>query len=266
MVKRISVTCPVAAVAMLISGLLGTVVPASAPAAVRAPIQAGLNQAGPNIGYGTESSLNWAGYGVSGSGPYTRVEGSWVQPKVTCPVKTLQVSAFWVGIDGLSGSDGTIEQIGTDSDCSGGAGDYYAWFEMVPKNVVYLPTSKYPVAAGETMHAEVSASGRSFTLQIEALAGSLVLWHFSTIQTASTLPQESSAEWIAEEPCSGSKCQLANFGSVTFSNAEADGTSIASYKKFTELTMATKNSVTIKARPSALSSAGTGFKVTWAHN
>jgi hypothetical protein len=278
MVKRTGVVRLVAGMTLLVStllvspslvnGVLGAGV--SAPAAGHSPLASPHHQNGPNQSYGTASSLDWAGYAVTGSTPFSKVEGSWTQPQVTCPSKTTQqLSAFWVGIDGLSAKDGTIEQIGTDSDCSGGAPDYYAWFQMYPKAVVFLPTSQYPVSAGETISAEISGSGKNFALQIEGLAGGLVLWHYSTYATTTTAAQESSAEWIAEVPCSTSKCiigPLADFGSVAFTNATANGSAISSSAfKSTELTMTTKSKIT-KARPSALTAGGTAFKVTWEHN
>ena len=249
-------------------GPAGPVTPVSAPkGSSLTALPTGLQRAGGNVSSGTATSENWAGYGVSGA-TFTAVQGSWTQPRATCPTSTKQLASFWVGIDGLSGADPTIEQVGTDSDCVAGGGDYYAWYEMDPKGVNYLSSSKYPVVAGETIGAAVSASGKVFTLSIEALSGGVVKWRFSTNQTTSTLPQESSAEWIAETPCRGSSCvigQLADFGAVAFTHVSADGLAVSSYKAKTELTMTNKKTTIIKARPSALTSGGTAFTVTWDH-
>ena len=150
--------------ASVIATGIGIAASGVAGSAVRSP-----QWAGPNDGYGTASSLDWAGYGVS-AGTFTKVAGSWVQPKATCPAKPSEGAAFWVGIDGLAKTDKTVEQIGTDSDCVKGSGpSYYAWYEMYPKTAVFLPQTKYPVMSGETIAAEVSASGKTRSRSRSAL-------------------------------------------------------------------------------------------------
>ncbi len=230
------------------------------------PLRAGLNQ-----GNGAESSLSWAGYAVSG-GTFAKVGGTWNEPRVTCPSKPTQRAAFWVGIDGLSApKDPTVEQVGTSSDCVAGKGQtYYAWFQMYPSPLVKLSVSKYQVLPGETFTAQVSGSGKTYVLTIDAAYAGVAVWSFSTKQTAKTTPQASSAEWITEAPCVGSPCTvlpLADFGSVSFSGISATGRA-SSTKGFTdtELTMTTKDSGTVKARPSALTSGGKAFSVTWLHS
>lgn len=50
---------------------------------------------------------------------------------MTCPSHSAQYASFWVGIDGYS--SGSVEQLGTHSDCVGkGRASYYAWWEMYP--------------------------------------------------------------------------------------------------------------------------------------
>lgn len=238
---------------------------------------------------GASASVNWSGYADTGS-TFTNVAGSWIQPTATCPSNASQLASFWVGIDGYSSKDDAVEQIGTDSDCAkthgkgsvngpngkgggngkgGKTGDasYYAWYEFYPQLPVFLSTSTYPVAPGDSMSAQVSASGASFTL---TLTDSTEKWTYSTVQTLSPIPAESSAEWIAESPQACSKkcgnAQLADFGSVSFSGASANGQAISS-PSFTdeEITMEKKNGKVIKAQPSALSDDGTAFSITWEH-
>jgi hypothetical protein len=247
----------------------GVTAPQAAPVA-SPPVHSASFRAGPNDGYGAQSSLNWAGYGVSG-GVFTKAAGSWTQPKATCPTKvtTSQGSAFWVGLDGLAAKDPTVEQVGTDSDCVKGAGaSYYAWFQMYPKAAFFLPTSKYPVVPGETIDAQVSVAAKVFTLTISAASGGVAKWHFSTSQAESSALQ-SSAELITEAPCVGSPCKivpLTDFGTVNFTGASFNGKAISSAGfTVTKLTMTTSGSKTVKARPSSLASGGTGFSVTWLH-
>ena len=220
---------------------------------------------------GVQTSLDWAGYAVTGS-TFTNVAGSWTQPTATCPKNKLQEAAFWVGIDGYSPSDPTVQQIGTDSDCTkakgktGGGPHYYAWYQLYPQSDVVLSGSLYPVAPGDAVTASVSASGSVYTLAISD--GSK--WHYSINQTPETQPQNSSAEWIAEAPCTGSKCKvlpLAAFGSIGFINASANHQPI-SYSGFTDnqIDMTNKGGKKTKARTSALSDGGSGFSVTWVSN
>jgi len=159
----------------------------------------------------TAKSHNWAGYAVWGKGvTFHSAVGSWTEPAASCPSNAVQGASFWVGIDGYLKNSRTVEQIGTDSDCSGGA-TYFAWWEMYPGPVNPIPD---PVSPGDSMTADVSAVGTSFTL---TLSDNSQGWSFTTTQSSSV--QESSAEWIAESPvgCNGcSSGKLADFGSVTF--------------------------------------------------
>ena len=237
-----------------------------------ASLPSGAYVAGPNEAKGAESSGNWAGYGVSG-GTFTKVAGSWVQPKSTCPAKPNEGAAFWVGIDGLATTDSTVEQIGTDSDCIAGTGPtYYAWYQMYPtKKEVNLPQATYPVVPGETIAAQVSAATKTtFTLTISATSGGVLKWHFSTKQTLAKAAKVSSVEWIAEAPCVKTKtsCQtlpLANFGTVNFSGLSVVGKASKTGFTDTEITMKDPKTSTVKARPSALSPSKTAFSVTWLH-
>ena len=203
-------------------------------------------------------STNWSGYATtSGSGHYTDVKGSWKQPTATCSSGQTAYSAFWVGIDGDNSN--TVEQTGTDADCSRGTPTYYAWYEMYPKFPVNL--SK-PVGPGDTMSAEVKYTGSgAFQLTISDSSRG---WSFSTKQTLRKASR-SSAEWIAEAPSSsGGVLPLANFGTVNFSNCTANGISIASSPNVDEIVMATTGG-TVKAQPSSLSG-GSAFGVTWKHS
>jgi hypothetical protein len=217
------------------------------------------------------TSTNWSGYATESGSKFTYVTGTWTQPSVTCSSRSAQYASFWAGIDGYS-SD-SVEQLGTDSDCTGkNSPSYYAWYEMYPANSVDISTSTYPVKPGDTMTASVSVSGTSFTLK---LTDSTKGWTFSTTQSGSGLSQ-SSAELIAESPeiCSV-RCklaQLADFGTVNFSNAQAavSGGSAEPFSSFTsdsgphEIVMDTSNG-TVRAQPSALNN-GEAFSIAWEHD
>ncbi len=219
-----------------------------------------------------DHSLNWSGYVDTGT-TFTSVAGSWTQPAAVCPANKLEQAAFWVGLDGDSPMDTSVEQVGTDSDCvkkvkkvPGGA-RYYAWYELYPDAVVVLPTSTYPVVAGDSISASVHGSGADYTVAIS----DGTRWKFSLPVTAPAVEEDASAEWIAEAPLSCTPvgvCKpvsLADFGTVTFTGASADGEPINGPGFTSEAVTMTKNvkGTVLEAQPSALAAGGAGFTVTW---
>jgi hypothetical protein len=273
-----------APVALLASIALSSQPASAAPGVSAAATIPGGGQPAPNQGVGNlprtgkgeSNSLDWAGYAVTGT-PVTSVAGSWVEPTAVCPVSKVEQSAFWVGIDGYAATDPTVQQIGTDADCTKkvkkvpGGPSYYAWFEMYPQGLVVLPTGIYPVAPGDVLSASVTVVGSSsYTLAI-ADAGR---WTYSTTQVAgTTVPLNASAEWIAEAPtsCVASKCKvlpLADFGSVVFSGATVNRLAINATGLTDNLITMTKTikGKTVKASTSALDVTGHSFTVTWLTN
>ena len=205
----------------------------------------------PNHRITRSTSTNWAGYSATG-GTFTSVSATWKQPAAACTSATAY-SSFWVGLDG----DGTntVEQIGTDADCSGGKPVYYAWYEMYPKFPVNLSLTINP---GDTVSAKVTTGGNgSFTLTIRdtTTGGS-----FTTTQKLRHA-KLGSAEVIAEAPSSGGVLPLANFGTVGFSAATVNGQPIGSFNP-DRIDMV--SGTTTKATTSALSG-GTAFSVKWNH-
>ena len=249
--------------ALLLTGLLAASLAAGSPASTSTRTAAVLKHGPPAFLIGHSSSLNWSGYSsYSGNGStFTDVKGSWIQPTATCSTKT-SYSSFWVGLDGYSSS--SVEQLGTEADCSHGSPVYYAWWEMYPN-----PSHSIQVVSvkpGVSYSAEVHYNGGgSFTLSLSGGGGQ----SFTTTQTLSN-PSLSSAEWIAEAPsmCAGN-CRplpLANFGKVNFSGSSANGNAINnSAWSYDPLTMVTSGS-TVKAAPSGLDASGSAFSVTWAHS
>ena len=207
---------------------------------------------GPNHKLTNSTSTNWSGYAATGS-RFTSVSASWTEPSVVC--SGTAYSSFWVGIDG--DTSGTVEQTGTDADCSGSTPQYYAWYEMYPK----FPTNLgNPVQPGDALSASVTTDGVGrFTLTI---ADSTQNWTFTTTQRLKSAAL-ASAEVIAEAPSSRSGVlPLADFGAVNFANATANGVSLASLNP-DPITMVSGS--TVKAQPSSISSSGS-FSVTWQHS
>lgn len=219
--------------------------------------------AGPRIRAGNSNSLNWSGYAVETSltSPASNVasdaKGQWVVPGVTCGRQNTY-SAAWVGIDGYSSS--TVEQIGTEHDCYKGQPRYYTWFEMYPKRGFLI--SSVPISANNTITAEVKyiggSSGNDFLLSIGNVTTGK---SFSTVQSLAAKRQ--SAEWIVEAP--GVSTALANFGTLSFSNAQATlGANTGTINAFPndKITMVDRQG-RIRAQPSDLSGSGSSFSITW---
>jgi hypothetical protein len=193
--------------------------------------------------YAVWGSSNWSGIDLNTvSSAVTKVTGSWQVPTVTG--SGYGYSSTWVGIDGDQSS--TVEQIGTEQDtvataAHDGTPQYYAWYEMYPAYAYYATvtlngtTTPAPVSPGDQITATVEykgtqGSGRKlddfFQLTITDSTPSANYpqgWTFTTLQAVPShkVAQRSSAEWIEEAPSSGSVLPLANFGSVTFTGAQA---------------------------------------------
>jgi hypothetical protein len=205
----------------------------------------------PNHKISNSTSTNWSGYAVTG-GKYTTVTSTWVQPSVTC--NGTAYSSFWVGIDG--DTSGTVEQTGTEADCSGSTPRYSAWYEMYPKFPV---TYSNPVVPGDHFTGTVTTDGRGdFTL---TLSNTTRGWTQSVAKRLKSA-KLASAEVIAEAPSSsGGVLPLANFGTVSFSGAKVNGALLTSSTP--GLDAITMQGSTVKAQPSGISSGS--FSVTWKH-
>ena len=226
---------------------------------IAAAISATAGGATPRVWHGpihmrtNSTSTNWSGYAVTG-GRYTSVSASWTQPTATC--SGTAYSSFWVGLDGDTSS--TVEQTGTDADCSGSTPRYYAWYEMYPKFPVNLSGTVRP---GDHLSASVTTNGSgTFTLTI---ADSTQGWTFTTNQRLKRATL-ASAEVIAEAPSSsGGVLPLANFGTVSFSGARANGALLTSSTPGIDaITM--KSGSTVKAQPGSISNGS--FSVAWKHS
>jgi hypothetical protein len=230
------------------------------PAAVKGFNPGGLlkpasGQARPAIGRvrHAEESTNWSGYAVTGgTGAYTSISASWTQPTGTCS-RGNQYSSFWVGLDGFNSS--SVEQTGSEVDCSGRTAEYYAWYEMYPAYPVNYSNTVRP---GDHFTASVTFSGtRTYTLKISDTTQG---WSHTTTKKESGLSR-SSAEVITEAPSSSSGVlPLANFGTVRYSASAANGTSLGTQAP-TAIVMINSSGAD-KDSTSAISSGG-AFTNTW---
>jgi hypothetical protein len=180
----------------------------------------------PNIKTRAGTSENWSGYVAASNlsspanGFVNSVTGSWVIPTLTCNSSKDTYVATWVGIDGFSASDATVEQIGTETDCVNSVQSNYAWVEFYP--------GPSRIIRGIAVH-----NGDSFKASVTYIGGSLFAMSITDLTTGQSysrtynaIAQRQSAEWVVEAPSLSSPSPplqvlpLANFGTVNFSNAQ----------------------------------------------
>ncbi|HEX4834426.1 MAG TPA: G1 family glutamic endopeptidase [Trebonia sp.] len=217
------------------------------------------SQIRPDTGTTTQvTSTNWSGYADLGT-TFTRVASSWTEPTPSCSGSSEQLAAFWVGIDGFSSS--SVEQDGTLIECYAGGTYQYTWWEMYPTNAIQVVGTS--LAAGDHITSVVSRSGSSYTLTVTDSTHTAN--SFSRTESCTSC-SNNSAEWIAEAPSSSSGVlPLAKFSTWTNSSSSVTGASLGtgtiSLYNNDEITMTPP----LKAQPSALTSGGATFTVTWKH-
>ncbi len=230
---------------------------AGSAAATHVPTLGTAQLLGVTAGTTKAYSTNWAGYAIT-KGSVTDVQGSWVQPKVSCPSPTAYLySSVWVGIDG-DGSN-TVEQTGTSAYCEAGVAVYSAWYEFYPAAPV---TISWSVAPGDHMTASVSASGTSFTAKIT----DVTTGNTKSVTKSVSSATRHSAEWIVEAPYSNGVLPLAHFSKVTFTSCNATlagSTHTISGWANQKLIMVNNAGTMEKALPGALSRGGSTFSVKW---
>lgn len=200
------------------------------------------------------TSSNWSGYAAYNS-TFNSVSASWTQPSLKCSSGD-GYSSYWVGLDGYNTS--TVEQLGTEGDCSGGSASFYAWFEMYPKPGYYINT--ITVHPGDVFNASVTYSGGKYTLSLTDVTTNK---SFSTSQRMNKA-QRASAEAIVEAPWSGGVLPLANFGTANFTNSLANGKALGSYANLDPITML--NPYGMKSTPSAFDTSTLKiFSLTWSN-
>ncbi|MFZ0479948.1 MAG: G1 family glutamic endopeptidase [Terriglobales bacterium] len=221
-------------------------------------------------------NLSWAGYAVTGS-DFTAVNGSWTVTEPNCSKTPDTYSSEWVGIDGWD-SD-TVEQIGTDTDCTGKTPYFYVWYEFFPLNTVVI--SDVSIKAGDVFSASViyegsneytvsiknDTTGQSFSKKVK-FGGAV----------GSGTPKRNSAEWIMEMD-SGGELALTDFGTDSFgqyytgvSGGTDTAVDSAHSGPITDFGSAVQKSITTQngestspktSLPSNLAPDGSSFTVKW---
>ncbi|MDD1678122.1 MAG: hypothetical protein LUO93_02920 [Methanomicrobiales archaeon] len=215
-------------------------------------------------------SVNWAGYVVETTFEYPdknaieAVEAVWNVPAVNCSSAERKEysSAFWVGIDGFS--SGSVEQIGTDSDCIRGSAVYYAWYELYPRDSVTLDLV---ITSGDEIHAKVMYLGdRQFMFSLTDITSNQSVY---LNETTTTTVERNSAEWIAEAPVYRHQIlPLSEFGPVEFMNVSVtvNGTTgpiISDQWEYRSIVMEAPDG-TLKAFPTGVVNENR-FTIIWEH-
>jgi hypothetical protein len=199
------------------------------------------------------ASQNWAGYAAHAKA-YKKISASWVEPPAHCTASHT-FSSFWVGLDGYSSN--SVEQTGSEVDCTRGHAKYSGWYEMYPALPV---TFSSPVRPGDHFTGSVTFTGNGhYTLVLKDTTQG---WS-RTVHKTRNGARRSSAEVVAEAPSSGGILPLTNFGTAHFSNAKVNGGAMGSANP-TKIIMV-NGSGRAKASVSALAG-GAAFSVKWLHS
>ena len=254
---------PLAGLALVAGSVAASAPAAAAGRAPHAPAAAHpvrpvihlIRPGNPMIGHGfprinQATSSNWSGYAATGS--FHSVSANWTEPTGHCTSAT-RYASFWVGLDGFNSS--TVEQTGSEVDCSGGRPVYYSWYEMYPAAPHNFSNTVRP---GDHFSGSVTYNGgSSYTLVLQDITQG---WKH-TVNKSLSGAANSSAEVIAEAPSSlVAVLPLANFGTVNFSKSTANGSPIGNFAP-TRIVMV-DNSGRPKDSVSSLTGGG-NFSATW---
>jgi hypothetical protein len=210
-------------------------------------------------------SFDWGGYSVASNALYPQpaivsVSGSWMVPSVM-PTTENAFSAAWIGIGGQN--DASLIQVGTEQDYVNGQASYSLWYEMLPDNAIKIPnvtiSPSDKISASITL---VNSDTNEWLVQITDVTngqGFRGVFQYNSSRLT--------AEWIIERPTVNNQVTtLANFGSVTFTEATAQiGTTngtISSFPNY-KIYMQTRQNTDLVAL-SDLSSDGSSFTATYA--
>jgi len=159
-------------------------------------------------------SYNWSGFAdvQTSTTPISSVSGRWTIPQVNClGGRYRNQDAFlaqWVGLDGFT--DGTVEQLGTATQCYEGVEYYYVWYEMFPNGTVEEGTTAcinnnvHCPRPGDQVEASVvstpdGAGNNDYTLALTDYSTPAESFSVNA-SCPDTTCVNSSAEWIVERP------------------------------------------------------------------
>jgi hypothetical protein len=162
----------------------------------------------------------WSGYMAASdiqtrSPVVTGVSAYWRVPEVKLSENDTFSSA-WVGIGGYGES--TLIQTGTHHQCVNGKVGYYAWYELLPDDVV--PIMSIHIRPGDAITASISLLNENTSTWLIEISDVSRGEHFE--KTVFYNSSRLSADWIVERPnVNDTVSTLADFGSVGFSECTA---------------------------------------------
>ena len=200
----------------------------------------------------TETSRNWSGYALTGSG-FTSATGTFTVPTVTAGGTTS--TAEWIGVDGFSGND--LIQAGVAEDGQSGSVSTYAWWEILPAPSTSISTMT--VNPGDTVTISIAqAAAGSWTISVKDVTNGQ---SFSTTQPYSGAGQ--STEWIVEAATDAGTNRVLPLGQysppVTFTGLGWAGTPSGG---FTPVVLSQRGTGTISV-PSPFNADQTSFVVAY---
>ncbi|KAE8151330.1 aspergillopepsin-2 precursor [Aspergillus avenaceus] len=205
-------------------GLASRVKARAAAARGSRPLEAAQKPADTTNKTNVQYSSNWSGAVLenppSASATYTAVTGTFTVPEPTGSGSGSSSASAWVGIDGDTYSD-AILQTGVDFTVTDGEASFDAWYEWLPDYAYDF--SGIDIAAGDEIVAIVESYSSSSGIAIieNKSNGQKVSKKLSAPDSSSHLGGIN-AEWIVEDfEENGSLVDLVDFGTVTFTGAEA---------------------------------------------
>ena len=179
-------------------------------------------------GTSVHRNSTWAGYVAAlPPGPFGCVEGSWIEPTVTCGAADAAL-VIWVGIGGYSSRDTGItddghalEKTGTGVDCKNGMADHYAWLQRDPREPTDVPFPATATRSGDM----VVVPGDRIWAQVRFTRGTVVMTvanltsgDVRMVAQADPGLNRSSSDWIVEGE---DGLPVPPFASLTFSAGSA---------------------------------------------
>jgi Peptidase A4 family len=172
----------------------------------------------------TVYTYNWSGYAVSGShGTYTHAEAWYIEPTYYGSACSTNAEVTWAGLGGYNGSGDDLGQDGTGHGVPG-MGNHQAWWEIVPGyNIV--PVNFYG-HSGYLFDASTRWLGNGYRFYLYDYYSATT----DAFDVSSSTYSGDSAEAVAERPTiNGSFSDLSNFGTLTFSETQANGVGFDQY-------------------------------------
>jgi Peptidase A4 family len=216
-----------------------------------------------------------AGYGVVGpNDSVTNVNGSWIQPAVTCKShsKIASAAGFIVQIDGFNGKD--VELVGTGGGCLNGAAEYVAFYAFEPTTgPEYFNLA---ISPGDKLFASMSYSPSTemFTAFLKDLTSGKSASATGSVPSAERNDVEVGVLSIVNSTgqccLSLAKFSTASFGArytqvsaSCFATIGSESGPLGSFGEVLKLEMTNVNGNAIRAVPSGLSKNGSSFTISW---